>query len=214
MRPPQGYNHPPNKVCRLRRALYGLKQALRASFEKFSSTVHHFGFAYSLWSSSFSLSSQECILLLLYVNDMINTDDDFDNINDLKSFLNQNFEMKDLGYLSYFLGLEGCTILHRPNMSAISCLKQIWLIVRPHLLLFNVMWGYTYRWCAFVRPNIISTTCGKPYLSHSHSSRPCICSPYCLSVHVFPSHNPLYCVFFAMLKEQCSMGLVSALVHL
>jgi hypothetical protein len=37
---------------------------------------------------------------------MIITGDDVQGIQDLKRFLGQHFEMKDLGPLSYFLGLE------------------------------------------------------------------------------------------------------------
>ncbi|GKV38309.1 hypothetical protein SLEP1_g46233 [Rubroshorea leprosula] len=46
------------------------------------------------------------VLLLVYVDDMIITGDDITCVEELKQSLNQKFEMKDLGVLSYFLGLE------------------------------------------------------------------------------------------------------------
>ena len=40
------------------------------------------------------------------MDDMILTGDDLSGVQELKDFLSQQFEMKDLGHLSYFLGLE------------------------------------------------------------------------------------------------------------
>jgi hypothetical protein len=108
MHPPPGYDHPPHTVCRLRRALYGLKQAPRAWFSKFSSVVAQQGFVPSADDSALFLRTTGAgiILILLYVDDMIITGDDLSGIRDLQLFLSQNFEMKDLGQLNYFLGLE------------------------------------------------------------------------------------------------------------
>ena len=51
-------------------------------------------------------SSIGITLILLYVDNMIITRDDFAGIHSFQNFLSQHFEMKDLGTLSYFLGLE------------------------------------------------------------------------------------------------------------
>ncbi|KAJ9550673.1 hypothetical protein OSB04_014718 [Centaurea solstitialis] len=108
MTPPPGVSLPTGHVCRLRKALYGLKQAPRAWFEKFSKTVLSLGFSASNYDSGLftRTSDSGSILLLLYVDDMIITGDDSNGIASLKQSLSSSFEMKDLGDLHYFLGLE------------------------------------------------------------------------------------------------------------
>ena len=111
MKLPSGYSHPPgfpHRVCRLWQALYGLKQDPRAWFANFSSTISQHGFSGSFFNTALFIRRYDhgITILLLYVNDMIITGDDMQGIQDLKHFLSRQFEMKDLGPLNYFLGLE------------------------------------------------------------------------------------------------------------
>ena len=108
MQPLPGLSVDSNKVCHLRHALYDFKQAPRAWFAKFNSTISRLGYMASHYDSALFLrrTDKGTILLLLYVDDMIITGDDLSDIQELKDFLSQQFEMKDLGHLSYFLGLE------------------------------------------------------------------------------------------------------------
>jgi len=46
------------------------------------------------------------IIIVIYIDNLIITGDNDGNILDLKKLLKQKFELKDLGELRYFLGIE------------------------------------------------------------------------------------------------------------
>ena len=95
-------------ICRLRRSLYGLKQSLRAWFGRFSSVVQEFGMTRST-SNHFvfyhHISSGQCIYLIVYVDEIVITNSDHNDIQKIKHLFN-HFQTKDLGKLKYFLGIE------------------------------------------------------------------------------------------------------------
>jgi hypothetical protein len=108
MRPPPGYSVPEGMVCHLCCSLYGLKQAPWSWFQHFASVVTAAGFSASAHDPAlFVHVSPHCrTLLLLYVDDMIITDDDPEYIAFVKAHLSDQFLMSDLGPLRYFLGSE------------------------------------------------------------------------------------------------------------
>ena len=107
MVPPPGVSHDSWYVCKLKKALYGLKQTPCAWFKKIYIVISSLGFVSSHDSVLFiKCTNADHIILSLYVDDMIITGDDNDDISVLKIELARQFEMKDLGYLRYFLGIE------------------------------------------------------------------------------------------------------------
>ncbi|KAI5347547.1 hypothetical protein L3X38_000434 [Prunus dulcis] len=94
-------------VCKLRKSLYGLKQSSRAWFGSFVASMRKSGYVQSNSDHTLFLKRRKCKLttLIIYVNDMIVTGDQAETQN-LQKYLASEFEMKSLGDLKYFLGIE------------------------------------------------------------------------------------------------------------
>ncbi|KAJ0558902.1 putative RNA-directed DNA polymerase [Helianthus annuus] len=106
--PPGYFSENETKVCKLVKSLYGLKQAPRKWNEKLSQVLIDMGFVKSVCDHSmFTLSKGAVfIVLLVYVDDIIVTGNSESEVLNVKQVLSDNFQIKDLGLLKYFLGIE------------------------------------------------------------------------------------------------------------
>jgi histone deacetylase 1/2 len=125
-----------NLVCRLKKTLYGLKQTPRACSDKIGQYLVTSGFQTS--NANFSLYVKKIdhgiVVIFIYVDDLIIIGDSDVDIFDLKKLLKQKFEMKDLGKLRYFFGIE---VIQSP--------KGIWLLQRQYAL--NKLFEYGMTRC-------------------------------------------------------------------
>ena len=110
MRAPPGFTDDfgENEGCKLRKALYGLKQSPRAWFGRFTAAMKKFGYKQSNSDHTLFLKRRgnQITCLIIYVDDMVITGNDEQEIKILKGRLFLEFEMKDLGNLKYFLGIQ------------------------------------------------------------------------------------------------------------
>ncbi|KAG8488029.1 hypothetical protein CXB51_018766 [Gossypium anomalum] len=106
-------------VCRLRKALYGLKQAPRAWFHKLREFLLNTWFVASKADSSLFIrqTGTQFLYVLVYVDDIIVTGTDSGEIEDFVKDLHDIFSLKDLGQLSYFLGIEVTCTSHSVFLS-------------------------------------------------------------------------------------------------
>ncbi|RVX15410.1 Retrovirus-related Pol polyprotein from transposon RE1 [Vitis vinifera] len=95
-------------VCKLHKALYGLKQAPRAWFDKLKISLQWFGFSSTKSDQSLFVRFTNCssFFVLVYVDDIVVIGSSSQEIHELISKLSGLFSLKDLGELSYFLGIE------------------------------------------------------------------------------------------------------------
>jgi hypothetical protein len=110
MTQPPGFSHPqfPTHLCKLQKALYGLKQTPRAWFSRLSGKLLQLGFLGSKSDTSLFIykSAAYTTLVLIYVDDILITSLKPSAVCDLLTTLQQEFAVKDLSLLHYFLGIE------------------------------------------------------------------------------------------------------------
>ena len=95
-------------MCKLLKSLYGLKQAPKQWHDKFDRTLTSAGFVVNEANRCvyYRHGGGEGVILCLYVDDILIFGTNIDVINEVKSFLSLNFDMKDLGEADVILNIK------------------------------------------------------------------------------------------------------------
>lgn len=98
----------PHYVCKQRKTLYGLKQASHAWYGELKRALLEAGLVNSAADTSLFIFAhgQSLVYILIYVDDIIVTGNSSALVNKMIGNLVARFSIKDLGDLSYFLGIE------------------------------------------------------------------------------------------------------------
>ena len=96
------------EVFKLSKALYGLKQAPRAWNVKLDNSLKKLGFRRCLSEQAVYTrgTGDSAVILGVYVDDLVVIGSNIEEINLFKKQMMAEFEMTDLGLLSYYLGIE------------------------------------------------------------------------------------------------------------
>ena len=97
-----------DRVCRLKKTIYGLKQSPQAWFKKFNQVVLTGGFQRCVVDHSifYNKTTGGCVILAVYVDDILVTGSDVKGIAEIKQHLHTHFVTKDMEKSHYFLGIE------------------------------------------------------------------------------------------------------------
>ena len=103
------------KVCKLLRSIYGLKQASWSWNLHFDETVKTYGFEQNFDEPCVYkyMKEKKVVFLVLYVDDIVLIGNDVETLSNVKKWLTEQFQMKDLAEPSYILRIQ--IIRYRKN---------------------------------------------------------------------------------------------------
>ncbi|XP_019263111.1 PREDICTED: uncharacterized protein LOC109240886 [Nicotiana attenuata] len=129
--PPGLETQAPDLVCKLNKSLYGLKKASRQWYDKLTEVLYSRGYAHSMHDYSLFHRKQgsSIVFVAVYVDDVLLTGIDSEEISQLTVFLHDRFRIKDLGQLHYFLGLE---VLYKSDGIIVSQRKFVLDLLREY----------------------------------------------------------------------------------
>ena len=109
LKQPEGYvvKGKEDLVCKLRKSIYGLKQSPRCWNSALDDYLKKIGFVQAAGDPCLYMSTEgEMFLIAIYVNDILLAGKSIERLNAVKQALSQQFQVKDMGELHYFLGVK------------------------------------------------------------------------------------------------------------
>jgi len=107
MDPPEGFSieEKEHMVFKLKKSIYELKQPSRQWYLKFNDIITSFGFKENIVDRCIylNISGNKFMFIILYVDDILLATNDLGLLYEIKKFLSNNFEMKDMGEETYVI---------------------------------------------------------------------------------------------------------------
>ena len=131
MKQPEGFvvERKEDLVCKLKMSLYGLKQSPRCWNFRLDAHLKGMGFVQSTNDPCiYTSSGGEPTIIVVYVDDFVIAGESSERIEQVKTSLSEKFDVKDLGELHYFLGVQVCQDHKRGT---------VWWVSQPSLNLFS-----------------------------------------------------------------------------
>ena len=109
-------------MCKLKKSIYGLKQASHQWYLKFHDVIPLFEFVENIMDQCIyqKVNGSNIYFVVLYVDDILLVANDKGMLYEVKQFISENFDMKDMGEASYIIDIK----IHRDKNRGILGLSQ------------------------------------------------------------------------------------------